>query len=484
MHNRMGWIVAAFCFLAGIYPLAGLLPWDAGLALPRSDKVRLAECLIFILAGLGVSVSLIRQRIRPDVYAPALALVLSLGFISAINSAYPSYGLLGWAWYVLALAVAMVFYGLSRQYGAENIFKFWLLGAVCFAAVFSAFFYFDYYYHFECILPYCFSRTVPGFDNVRHLNSLSIPVLLAYPLLMTYVKESRLTFGAYWVLGAFWFSFLSVTDARSAILSVLLAAMVLYLVNRSAKKYVIHLLIFLLLGFLMDQLIFGFAVKGWEYFLDSATLTARVRTGGSGRIAIWEYAVQSTAAHPWFGVGPLQFAEAALQAGRYEIAANPHNSILIWMAEWGIPATVIWIAVLGLLVVRARPKGGDLRGAVVWVALLACLIDGLFAGPQLMTTAVMLGMSLALNQPQRSLTTPARQPNYAIWLSSGLVASLCIALFSFSAGIWPSVCHRSAEAKFYREFYSPNTWPRFWTQGFVSVAERYRKEVGGQCQPL
>ena len=49
---------------------------------------------------------------------------------------------------------------------------------------------------------------------------------------------------------------------------------------------------------------------------------------------------------PFLGAGPMHFAVIP-----NEIAASPHNQILQLMAEWGLPATLIFVVLLGKFVV-------------------------------------------------------------------------------------------------------------------------------------
>ena len=60
------------------------------------------------------------------------------------------------------------------------------------------------------------------------------------------------------------------------------------------------------------------------------------------RAIIYKYTLQLIEKHPLLGVGPMHFAyaEPDILIKTDNLAAHPHNSILLILAEWGIPAGI------------------------------------------------------------------------------------------------------------------------------------------------
>jgi len=68
----------------------------------------------------------------------------------------------------------------------------------------------------------------------------------------------------------------------------------------------------------------------------------------SGRLNIWKDALAALSAHPWFGIGPNEF---AVSIGRKYNILQPHNFLIQSLLSWGIPGALCsWFLITQLVV--------------------------------------------------------------------------------------------------------------------------------------
>ena len=161
-----------------------------------------------------------------------------------------------------------------------------------------------------------------------------------------------------------------------------------------------------------------------------------------------------------------------------EVAAHPHNAVLQWLAEWGLPAglllTGLWAA-SGLALtnyIRRVADEGDYRARLFRVALLAALtgasaqamVDGVMAMPvSQMLLALLAGWAIGLMPHPESLPTVSVVER----MLPGIVIALATIAVVF--GVAPEIGNFSEMQKFYLEGSSEGVkyLPRFWTQGWI-----------------
>jgi hypothetical protein len=109
---------------------------------------------------------------------------------------------------------------------------------------------------------------------------------------------------------------------------------------------------------------------------------------------------------PWLGFGPMQFADIA-----NSVAAHPHQAILQWASEWGVPSALC-VALLAWRggwatwsVLRQRAQAGeraDLLRLCLFAALVGALVQSMVDGVIVMPNsqvwlALVVGWLLALH---------------------------------------------------------------------------------------
>lgn len=190
-----------------------------------------------------------------------------------------------------------------------------------------------------------------------------------------------------------------------------------------------------------------------------------VGASDSGRFYLWKLAVEDALQHPWFGIGPMHYAHQPNL-----LAAHPHNSLLQWSAEWGIPMTLCAVAALATLLFRAgrvlrTSQRADSNAflAIVALAVLVAGIDSLFSGTLVMPVSetwwfIALGCTMAA-LPER----PASMPRAGLALRNVLVA----ALVALHVGLSVWTYKRSIQPPQVTEGGLQRTnVPRYWINGF------------------
>jgi hypothetical protein len=172
-------------------------------------------------------------------------------------------------------------------------------------------------------------------------------------------------------------------------------------------------------------------------------------------------------ANPFLGVGPLHYS-----AVWNHIGAHPHQATLQFLAEWGIPATLLFLfsIITGMLrgasIIR---NNTDVLDAALWMALLASLtlaqVDGVFAMPYTEGwLAVIAGLALARwRSPSgaAAMNSPIRQGMFFVLLL------LAITIIGRILILDVPVLHETS-MKFYKE-HGIGSPPRFWDQGWIPM---------------
>jgi O-antigen ligase len=172
-------------------------------------------------------------------------------------------------------------------------------------------------------------------------------------------------------------------------------------------------------------------------------------------------------ANPLFGVGPMHYS-----AVWNHIGAHPHQAILQFLAEWGIPATGLLLFSillgmwLGLNRIRSTPNYLD---AALWLALMASLIlaqvDGVFVMPYTEGwLAILAGLALARWQGSVETTAAVFSLRRTMFL---MLLLLAIAVIGRILVVDVPQLHDTSR-KFYQE-HNIGSPPRFWDQGWIPM---------------
>jgi len=150
----------------------------------------------------------------------------------------------------------------------------------------------------------------------------------------------------------------------------------------------------------------------------------------------------------------------------------PHQALLQFLAEWGIPATVLlFFSVMigmrcGLNRIRTTPNTLD---AALWQALLGSLVlaqvDGVFVMPYTEGwLAIMTGLALARWRGSVEMTTATFSLRRTMFL---MLLLLAIAVIGRILIVEVPQLHETSK-RFYQE-HNIGSPPRFWDQGWIPM---------------
>lgn len=215
---------------------------------------------------------------------------------------------------------------------------------------------------------------------------------------------------------------------------------------------------------------------------NTATSSALVRWGSSGRLWIWQESLLQSAPFPGLGLGPMHL--ASLQ---HLPVAHPHNAWIQWVAEWGWPATAcISLAIfLALRQSRQRLSATTAQSASAPVRLAACLwaglvgslchamVDGVLVMPYTVCwLAVCAGWLMGLLPPSSRTSSRAATTSTTRTLGYALAWALCLqgwALAAYTASM--ASTWRQNEAC-QTERFGRTPAPRFWKHGHIGPAQQ------------
>lgn len=275
-------------------------------------------------------------------------------------------------------------------------------------------------YQFKAIITYgaaLFSGVIsgpgyliPGFDTYRFFNhgqTITLPLLGLAACLAG--DETRLRRAVSWLALVGWWALLFVSAGRGTLVGVVAAAAIVGVAFglrawpwiRTMALGALGGLVVYVVMYVFIPLLYGLPSLG---FLEGV-VERSVNNMGSRRGPLWSCAYDMLVAHPWFGGGPMHYAQICAPLN---IAAHPHNWVLQIAAEWGLLALACACAavVLGLRsLLQCMPalESRDKRNQAIltcWLATaIAIMVDGMVSGLLVMPVSqlwlvVYLGLSV------------------------------------------------------------------------------------------
>ncbi|MGJ7916374.1 O-antigen ligase family protein [Massilia sp. LXY-6] len=319
-----------------------------------------------------------------------------------------------------------------------------------------------------------------GFSNARFLNHTQTALLPLIVLLSLQAPAASAARRTWFVLAAFWWSLLFVSEARATILALGAGGVLALALRGSHARGFLRTMalaalagaILYVLGFILLPTLVGLHPVG----MPSNVVARTASDPSSGRTLLWTLALQWIAAHPWLGIGPHHFAHVG---HKLYIGAHPHDWLLQIGVEWGIPALLCLLGALALgarALVRSgqRIADDDLRNQRILVALLttcaAIFVDGLFSGVLVMPQS-QLAIALVIGCAAgwvRSLgaaaeTAPSRwtRPITGVLAAAalcGLVWSVAPSFMQHARGEPLTPAEQAINDKV--------NWPRMWEAGY------------------
>lgn len=407
--------------------------------------------IFIVIAALGILGSKSHQQPSKSIFAFA-ALFFLLSAISCVNAIYPAAAFLELSNTMAIVAAAYLFsllpratdYALLIAVAATSLY---LLSAIA---------------HLGNSMLLSIDQQVvarlPGFSNIRafsHWQTWTLPLIGALP----FFKRQLIKIPSYWLWAlaiGWWFLFYIAAGRGTAWGTVVGIAAVLTIYRRAALPWLKVLLIAAIAGNLL----------GWLWITaEQAYAVSRLHTDGgllntnsSGRWGLWAETWQIFLSNPWFGVGPMHYANATESP-----FGSPHNFALLTLAEYGLFAGLLAFAFIGkgLWALVKGPADKQNINIAIWLtaACFAASAHSLFSGVQLAPYSqlwLIIVVGATLNMMRTPISNVKSQsklmPVAAVMLGCVLIASLAYTIMN-------------------PDF--PNPWadivgkhfPRFWSHG-------------------
>ncbi len=471
-------VVAVYVFMAPNVDLAPSLTWHDGQRIAQLVLMGVVVILCLTLSAAGNALARTWAAL-PRWSRVALFTAFALGIVSAMNAPLWRWALLEWAMLLLLLVVVLGV-AVGRRSGGDSLDR--LLVVVIYATATA--------YVAKVVVVYLAMLTVgasygqvfnvrelfTGFSNIRffgHVQTMLLPFLMLPAMLWAKTLKQRLLLS---VVPALWWMLAAASGTRGTWVALTVGVLaVLVFGGQTGRRWikwqlsalVCGLLCYVAFVLLVPQLINQPAV-----FLHRAEDIVSL----SGREVIWTAAIGFFRENPLLGIGPMHFAYYA-----NAVAAHPHNAVLQFMAEWGIPAALLFTVVFaagGLAFarwVRRATAGSGAQAGLTAVALLAALAG---AAAQAMVDGIMV---MPVSQTLLALICGWAMGSYFTVRSSmercaALEKRLCAAIIVLAAGsiaygVLPDVGHIEQREAAYLATRLPGSLvsPRFWAQGWINM---------------
>ncbi|MCF5029817.1 pilus assembly protein [Pseudomonas syringae] len=309
-----------------------------------------------------------------------------------------------------------------------------------------------------------------GFSNKRfygQFQTFTLP-LLVLPLLLTSTR--RLIKVGLFCLTSLWWMIAISGGTRGTWLGMAVAVTLMFCLGRAGRRWSGWQIAAATAGLLLFTLLFS-VLPGLMGIEVSNFAGDRLTMSLSAREILWQQAWAMIKERPLLGFGPMHFADIW-----NAVAAHPHQAILQWACEWGIPSTlcVAGLALYGLsttaVLVRKRAQSlepVDMMRLCLFASLIGALtqsmVDGVIVMPySQLWLAIIIGWLLALHEWQTA-PRPA-----SIALSRAWLLCLTLATGMMLYTIVRDLPDMDTRRQQFSEDFGGRYLPRFWMQGVIA----------------
>lgn len=311
-----------------------------------------------------------------------------------------------------------------------------------------------------------------GFSQPRfygQFQTLTLP-LLALPLLTVRPNKWRY---AFFVLLALWWMIAIAGGTRGTWLGMAGAMAFLAIGGAEGRAWVGWQIKAVLMGLGMFLLLFNWLPSYFNVEVVNHS-AARLTTSLSSRDLLWLQAWEMIVQRPWVGFGPMHFADIV-----NSVAAHPHQALLQWAAEWGVPSMLClsWLLLRTTGTCLSRIRDFSMRQretfflelclvGSICASFIQAMVDGVIVMPNTqLWLAALSGWLLALYSPSfsdRKITGSSQLLLGKVWLCGGIVSALILVMVAFR-----DIPHLIESQKDYKQVHGGHLQPRFWAQGVI-----------------
>lgn len=376
--------------------------------LMQYDTKRFLQILIFIVAGLIVLVFFIKSYANKNGKSTkayfkvskspviATAILFLAGLISVFLSTNIRFSLLEFSFFFLLLSLA---FSIAPSTRSNHYFigRLLLGTALVYSLIYIIIFFGNYISSFLnpmiTIWPeeYDFiinidekeleGKEVLYFDHKRffnHTQTWTLPLLVGLTTFYTRKERKKLLSILLIVLASFWWMLIFASGGRGSMLSLILSIGILTMIwGKDLIPFLKFGSISLVLG-VLNYLIF------FKWIPSSNADLPLLRSSDSGRLDMWQRALESWLQNPLLGIGPMHYSKLESTP----LFAHPHNFYIQFLTEWGLIAFIALAFLVGFLIKNVIEHYPDknqkfqsrfLYISVSW-SLSAALIHAFFSG--------------------------------------------------------------------------------------------------------
>lgn len=425
----------------------------------------LSSAILFLGSSRSSAVSAMELKVKVVFF-----LILFGGVTSSLNAHQPLWALTELSVLLLSCAIATAFTQQRRYHGALLDLAF--VGAVTLICAVKTTQFLS-----ASIAAFLSSADVldtdlllDGFSNKRfygQFQTFTLP-LLVLPLLLTSTR--RLIKVGLFCLTSLWWMIAISGGTRGTWLGMGVAVALMFCLGHAGRRWSGWQLAAATAGLLLFTMLFS-VLPGLLGIEVSNFAGDRLTTSLSAREILWQQAWAMIKERPLLGFGPMHFADIW-----NAVAAHPHQAILQWACEWGIPSTlcVAGLALYGLsttaVLVRKRAQSlepVDMMRLCLFASLIGALtqsmVDGVIVMPySQLWLAIIIGWLLALHEWQTA-PRPA-----SIALSRAWLLCLTLATGMILYTIVRDLPDMDTRRQQFSEDFGGRYLPRFWMQGVIA----------------
>jgi len=448
---------------------------------PYNEKRALQIGFLLIVGGILLISGTTRRRWLAVFHRlPTLAqwgfgTVLGLGTLSSALAPAPFYAFLEVGHFALLFALAGIVASAIRR-KPKRVERF-LLGAVGLSALLYAV-YFAVRYGGSLAFPTLEigRETVSGFANTRFFNQYqtwTLPLLVG--LVASLPQKWRTAQTIAFFLAALWWTLVFASNVRGTVLAVLIGAIGVWLLFRSrARRWVVVQVASMAAG---GVLYFFLFYLGGEVTPQVAERLKDI--GEGGRPHHWMRCLNMAWTHPWLGVGPMHY---AWPPNNFAVAAHPHSAFFQWLAEWGLPSTVV---MSGLTVwggwswmhheqeTAAEPEDFQTEVGIALVAAVLAgashaMVSGLIVMP---VSQILLAVVGGWAWGRYSFVGKDANLRSTRWPHVILCVVIVGSMFTVGAALQDLTAVEERREAFLEAVDRNALSPRYWTQGYLNVRD-------------
>jgi len=434
------------------------------------DTQRIVELLFLELSAIGllfaskktwqVSFYTMPRNIRIG-----LVIILILGLLSSLQAPLPKMAYLELSLFVLLFFLIITVASQRIIFG--ELFDYQLIKLLIFFAVLYSILVFKQMLIIHLInvpASHITNNFFPGFANIRFFSQYQLWSLFLVTVPLFSLNRKSMPYYIVLIVALLWWTLAWIDGSKSVRVSIGLALLcIIFLFRAKVIKWLIAHLLIMFIGYLFYKLLLSQAT--------SIHTVTSLNSSTSARETLWLYTWQLIKAHPLLGLGPMHFAYYINL-----IAAHPHNALLQFAVEWGVPVALLLV---GIIIYSILTWVKSLLSAesvpVLSLALLATLIaefcnsmmDGVIVTPmsQVMM-AIIIGWSYGVYRAayRQEIKQTARD-YFLLLLRAIMVASSA----GIVIGVLPVLSHLSQNEIIWYLQQNPSKpfYPRFWLQGWI-----------------